>query len=285
MLTITQLCGLGVGGTTRPEYTLSLGACYNLELLTWVKTASGWNGVDPCKITVNIVSGAIIGATSTGSYALYVRNFPAVCELTINNYSWIVGCGGAGGSGCYVASRFTTGTAGAQGGPAIYAGSAFKFDNRGVIGAGGGGGGGGGIQSFGETYNDGSSYYVYTGTGGGGGAGTSPGAGGVGGSTSGGFFEWRGAAGGSGSLNAGGASGVGGTSSSQGFNGTNPRGGNGGGLGQAGGAGTNGVNQGNNTFPKNPALAGLPGGATNYAIYGNGNITWLNVGDIRGWIG
>lgn len=192
MLTVTQLCGLGGGGTFRPEYTLSLGSCSNFELLTWVKTASGWNGVDPCKITVNIVSNAIISASSTGYYALYVRNFPAsnICDLTINNYGWVVGCGGAGGSGCYHASsRFASGTAGTQGGPAIYVGSAFKFDNRGVIGAGGGGG-----------------------------AGTSPGGGGNGGVGG----HCLGAAGGGGSLNAGGGSGLGGTMDTQGFKTTYP---------------------------------------------------------------
>lgn len=266
MLAITQLA-LGAHYNRRPDYTLNLGSTYNLELFDWAKASTGWNGVDACKMTVTIVPGAIIGSTHTGAYALYIRNFPSDCELIVDvqGNAWIVGCGGAGGAG----GANGPGGTGGQGGPAIYAGSRCTIANNGLIAAGGGGGGGGG-----GCYHKTSSYtLIRGGGGGGGGAGQYAGAGGVCGPI--GQASSRNPTNGTAAnMTSPGSGGVGCRSNQNAGGGD---GNVGGGLGAAGTTGGTAIG-----FPTN--YAGGAGGSTNYAIYGNANITWLATGDIRGWI-
>ena len=279
MLAVSNLCGMGASFVRRREATLNLGSCANLELFTWVRNSTGWDGTSPAKFTINIVSGAIVYSGTTGAYSLYIRYFPAppICDLTIIiNGAYVVGMGGAGGA-AGVSWNIRpgqvgngTGGAGAQGGPAIYCSSYCKIANYGVIGAGGGGGGGGGacMWSGGSmSYNGGS---------GPSGAGYAPAPAGAINQPSSGGYWMNGRAGGVGSLTAGGTQGTADNYVGR-FGGGHS--GLAGGLGVAGTAGGSGWSS-----PEGYNFGGGAGGATNYAIYGNGYITWLAAGTRLGWI-
>lgn len=206
-------------------------------------------------ITVT-VGAAIVGSTSTGTYAMLVpSSFNPGDTVTIVNNGVIQGMGGSGGSGGagWPGSASFPGSAGATGGNAIYVNRPTTITNNGIIASGGGGGGGG----AGEW----TVYYGQGGGGGGGGAGFNGGAGGGGGAS--GPGSSAGQTGGAGDTffaGAGGAGGVGPPASNPRFGGP---GGAGGGRGAAGSGGT----------PTTDGSGG-GGGGTGFYIVGNPLVTW-----------
>lgn len=134
-------------------------------------------GASDITLTVN----AVVGASSTGVFAMTVGSFVAGDTVTIINNSYIVGCGGQGG---FAGGVYTNGGNGAGAGPALNANRAVTIYNYGVIG----GGGGGGAGSGGNHIPDGGYGYIdRNGQGGGGGAGNSVGPASNNGSSAGGF--------------------------------------------------------------------------------------------------
>lgn len=126
---------------------------------------AGWDGVLPVVGSISIGSGIVVSASSTAQYALRTGGaLPAGSDFSIINNGYIVGMGGAGGTGQmrvfdnsakYGAMNVTVAAAnGASGGPALGLDGgtieAYKLYNYGVIG-GGGGGGGGAASNLNET--------------------------------------------------------------------------------------------------------------------------------------
>jgi hypothetical protein len=216
-------------------------------------------------ITVNVNSGVVIGASSTGVYAMTISGFTSGDTIRLNNSGRITGCGGRGGNGGYGGEPPSVGQAGAVGGNALNITFPTTIFNSGNIWGGGGGGGGGGGTFQRLKY---SPAYGVGGGGGGGGAGNSVGGGGTG---------------------AGGSS----TGSNyNGFSGTLTSGGAGGGgyavdgyeIGSYGGAGggngANGVVGG--TGQLSLKASGGAGGLSGFYIVGNGNVTWGATGNRLG---
>ena len=199
------------------------------------------------RVTIN--SGVVLGSDNVDWYGLYIAGNSGDYFELVNNGGYIVGRGGDGGKGSggsgYNRGYADSGWGGQHGGHAMYVGYPTSIWNYGAIWSGGGGGGGGPGSNTG-----GKSRGPSAGGGGGGGAGYYGGSGGPGGSSS----ESTGAAGGGGSLGAGG-----------------------GGSGGGGGGGGPGADGGGTSF--------YGGGSAGYWAIGSGNVSWGNVGDVRGYAG
>ena len=221
--------------------------------------AAGWNQVLKLVFTVN-VGGIYVGASSTGAYAMQTgASFPAGSTLSLINGGVIIGYGGKGGNGgTGGALSAANGGAGNAAGPGFLASAAISITNNNWIASGGGGGGGGG----GDNRKCSGSVVGGGGSGGGGGRGVS--AGGSGGTTG---------CPGCNPANAGGA-------------GTLTSAGGGGGSRCAGGAGGTGGDLGNvgSNGGSSASKGGGAGGSNNNAIVGNGNITWVAIGNRGGGI-
>lgn len=233
----------GTNGRRSVAITISGTENYNYVLNT-AKAANYMAG--KMDVTLTIASGARVGSSSVGSYALTVdTSWNSGDTITIVNNGTIAGRGGAGGAG----GSSSVGGNGGVGGPAMYIQRAVTINNAGTIAGGGGGGGGGAFNAYTvktTSYNDG-------GSGGGGGRGWVGGSGGAlgTGTTS------NGVVGGDGTFTGGGAGG----------NGT---GGDGGAGGTFGGSGTAGTTT--------ASAAGGSGGAGGNYINGNSFVTWSATG-------
>jgi hypothetical protein len=166
-VTITELGGYQTSGSftlaVLNQFTFSptITSTQNLNIKNYA-LATGWNGTSILNATITIGAGVYIWTDSTSLYALDTgSSFPVGSTISIINNGFIMGKGGAGGSGSPygVAPLYN----GRVGGPAINIGLNGTSINttNGYIG--GGGGGGGAIFSY---YEPGS-----FGDGGGGGAG------------------------------------------------------------------------------------------------------------------
>jgi len=214
------------------------------------------------QVTVTVNPGVVVGASSTGDYAMLVpSSFSPGDTVSIVNQGSIVGAGGAGGNGGNSGAN-SPGSPGGTGGQALYVNRPTTVTNNGTIGSGGGGGGGGGGGYFLNAR-----YSTGGGGGGGGGAGRVTAAGGSGGARGGTNQSTPGGGGNPGSANSGGNGGGGGF----GFTFMGGPGGSGGGLGSPGNNGATGGNYG----PVIPAGSG--GGRGNY-IVGNPFVTWAATG-------
>lgn len=94
---------------------------------------SGWDGITPVILTINVAPGIVVSGNNTATPAMAINTFPAGSQVFINNNGYIIGMGGAGGGG---------GADGGAGGTALATSSPTTVNNIGTIGAGGGGGGG-----------------------------------------------------------------------------------------------------------------------------------------------
>ena len=235
-------------------HTLGGGGSINLQ--SFLASRGQTNGKAYITVTGHRV------ADNTGTYAIDSGNLSAFEEvrLIINSGIYVVGRGGAGAKG---GTRSTiTPARGGNGGHAINASSRLSIINNGIIGGGGGGGGAGGGSYLGNV------------KGGGGGGGGGYGTGGLsGGGRNGGS---KGYAGGRGSLTGGGGGGGGGYLDSGSQKWYGGRGGGGGALGVAGLPGWGS----SYTYPNSPGSS--QGGVAGKAVVGNGNITWITLGDIQG---
>ena len=249
----------GAGGVNLFKFTISSNQT-NADLRT-LALAAGWDG--KAQPVATIGSGVYVSSSSTGSPALTITgSFPNGVQLI--NSGYIVGIGGAGGSG---SGQQTTGYPGNAGGLALSVSTAVYINNLGTIGGGGGGGGGGGAATE-NTYGWGG------GGGGGGQSGANNSSGGAAGDTY--FQRSRAAAAGSSGTSSGAGTGdIGGAA-------PNPQasggvGGTGGAWGSAGSTGASGSWIGGTT-------AGGAGGAAGAAITGNSNIIWIAFGTRLGSI-
>jgi len=254
----------GSGGVDLFKFTISSNQT-NANLRT-LAIAAGWDGKAQPVATIGF--GVYISSSSTGSPALTITgSFPNGVQLI--NSGYIVGMGGAGGSG---SGQQTTGYPGNAGGLALSVSTAVYINNLGTIGGGGGGGGGGGAATE-QSY----------GWGGGGGGGGQSGSVDSSGGAAGGTFGQRSraaAAGANGTSSGAGTGGIGGAA-------PNPQasggvGGAGGAWGSAGSAGASG----SWTGPGGSVgtTAGGAGGAAGAAITGNSNISWIAFGTRLGSI-
>jgi hypothetical protein len=243
--------------------------------------AAGWDGTIPLTAVVTLADGAIVGSSSSGSYAFDTgASFPVGTSLSliIGTGSYIVGAGGVGSLAGNIAS-------GGSGGPALRAQQAITIVNNGTIGGGGGAGGYGGgayySQSVTNEYGTQSQTTYSGGGGGGGGAGYIVGSGGAPyyTGTSEGIQVWE-QPGAVGTLTAGGNGGIYGGRYMT-INGVGgPYGGYGGAGGGLGVAGATGNPYSNSSYYYSPAA----GGAAGAAVIGNSNITWATTGTRLGGI-
>ena len=224
---------------------------------------AGWNGSSA--LVVNINSGVIISANSTGANAMTISgSFPA--GVTVNNSGTIVGMGGGGGTG-----GSYCGGAGVCGGTALKVSSTVTFNNTSGTIAGGGGGGGGGA---GIGYVPGCCGLAYFAGGGGGGGGRSSNVANSPGGVAGGAC--KGTNGTAGTYTAAGTGGNGGSNKCGVAYGYGGRGGNGGTWGATGSTGNNAGRGG-----QSPGTGGAGGKAT----CGAGTyITWTGTGTRYGSI-
>ena len=243
----------GQGNSTAINRTIAADE-NNFNFRAWA-LSQGWDGVSPLDMTVTVNSGVYVSANSTSIFAIDTGTpFPTGSVLRLINNGFIVGMGGAAGTGRNFDG--TGGNVGLAAGTALRAQFALQVTNNGTIaGAGGGGGGGNGFTT---TFSDpkvGTITNRYGGGGGGGGRSSrTNSAGAIGGLAP----DVRANSGSPGTATAAGAGGDGliNNASSQ----PAYKGGNGGGWGQAGQTGPNG---------------GLTGGAAGAAVSGNANITWV----------
>lgn len=254
-------------GATK-QFAFTIGSNQTNADLRTLAINAGWDQSAPVVATIG--SGVYISSSSTGVSALTVGgSFPS--GVTLTNNGFIVGMGGAGGTGAGWVEGGVEGSAGSGGGLALSVSVAVSVTNNGVIAGGGGGGGGG--QS-GRT----GSFIARTGRGAGGGGGgrsslAANSAGGPGGPASGGFSPSPGGGGGVGTVSGPGAGGAG-TGVDAFFSGSGGSGGDWGAAGASGGAST--------TVTVGPGP--YSGGSGGFAVSGNGNITWLAFGTRLGGI-
>jgi hypothetical protein len=248
------------------QFTLTISTNQTNANLRTLAINAGWNGTTSVVATIN--SGVYVSSNSTGTPGLTISgSFPNGVTLTNNGY--IVGMGGAGGTGGSVVNTNPgVATAGANGGLALSVASAVSITNNGTIGGGGGGGGGGGPLNE----NSGKDFGYGGGGGGGGGrTGATNSSGGSGGTASGGQKNVAGAAGSSGTSASGGSGGLGGLVYSL-------RGGTGGSGGTWGATGGTGASTA--AYPGR----GRGGGSGGGAVSGNSNISWVATGTRLGAI-
>lgn len=109
-------------------------------------TSAGWDGVSALSAQVTILSGVIIGSSSSITPALEITGeYPAGSSITLINNGRIQGAGGAGGTDGTTAADYD----GRPGGTAIFVSpfaliNTLVVNNFGQIWGGGGGGGSGG---------------------------------------------------------------------------------------------------------------------------------------------
>ena len=221
-----RMAWVKVGGIWQPtyqyvwEYTFASGEHTDVDL-------DNLSGIDKFHhVTITIPAGATLVASSTSAYALKTGTGYGGTLKIINNGK-ILGRGGAGGTGGQSTSHFyvVNGSAGANGGPAIYIECPVTIDNNGLINGGAGGGAGGGGAADDRSWPSSNDYA----SGGGGGGGAPYGAGGAAGSS----HVNAGGAGSTASLTAPGNGGGGTTDGSA----TSGAGGAGGSWGQTGASG------------------------------------------------
>lgn len=261
----------GYGKANQFAFTISSNQT-NANLRTLAVNA-GWN--QSSKVVATIAAGVYISSNSTGTPALTVNgSFPGGVALVNNGF--IVGMGGAGGSGPTSGPglQVGAGTAGAGGGLALSVSSAISVTNNGTVAGGGGGGGGGRSSAYTGEYS------FQTNFGGGGGGGGRTGAvnssGGAGGVASVSYGSARsGAAGGVGTLSSAGSGGNGGYGLREG--GFRGGGGTGGTWGAAGSTG-------DSARFSDPSAGPYSGGSAGGAVSGNSNITWVATGTRLGAI-
>ena len=258
----------GYGKSSQFAFTISTNQT-NANLAT-LATNAGWDGSS--KLVATIASGIYISSNSTGTPALTISgSFPAGVDLI--NGGYIVGMGGAGGSGGSIPYndwniQHTAGYAGSAGGGALSVSSAVTITNNGTIAGGGGGGGGGGSMA----YINGKSAVGSSGSGGGGGR-SSNAANSAGGPA--GSVNWvqAGNAGSAGTVSAAGGGGARVT-----INGYYAgAGGSGGGWGASGSTGET-------SYDPEGNKGGGSGGGAGYAVSGNSNVTWSATGTRLGGI-
>lgn len=260
---------------TSPTFSFSIASNQTNADLRTLAVNAGWNQSSAVVATIN--GGIYISASTTGVYALYIQgSFPG--GVTLINNGAIVGAGGNGGRGADAHVAGSTGSsAGAGGGPALYAAVGVTIQNNGTI-AGGGGGGGGGSS---EIYDDGEGT-IFGFAGGGGGGGRASLAMNSSGGGTGAYVSYGGInppqGGGTGTVNGQGGGGTGQTGLPA-FALSGGNGGAGGGWGSGGTAGNRGNGCCTNQYL--PASGGGGGGA---AVIGNGNITWTAFGTRLGGI-
>lgn len=258
------------GATRRVAINITISSNQTNYVLNTAKAAGYVAGISDVVVTIN--SGIYVSANSTGVYALDVdTSWAAGDTLQIVNNGFIIGMGGAGGAGGYIANQ-PRGSAGSAGGPAFVARRAVSLQNNGTIAGGGGGGGGGQGAHYTDAYGG---TTAYTGGGGGGGGRSSAAANAAGGSGQ--SSTWGTSnGGGTGTVSAAGGGGAGvvysGISSGSG--------GGGGGWGSAGSSG--GLTS--NAAYRSGTTGPFDGGGAGAAVAGNGNITWLATGTRLGAI-
>jgi len=125
-------------GVSAFVFNQTISADVSNYVLTSAATAAGWDGKAPLKATVTINSGIVVSANNTANHAFDTGIVPAGSALELVNNGYILGMGGAGGSG----SQTRTESDGKPGGPALRAQAAINITNNGTIGGGGGGGAG-----------------------------------------------------------------------------------------------------------------------------------------------
>lgn len=105
---------------------------------TTILNNSGWDGVLPAVLTINISNGIVVSGDNVNTPALVINALPAGSQVFLNNNGYIVGMGGRGG----VTTSYAA--AGEKGGDAIQvnSGVAVSINNQGTIAGGGGGSGG-----------------------------------------------------------------------------------------------------------------------------------------------
>ena len=177
------------GSTDRVAIALSIsGTANNYNI--WSNKGSDYVA-HATDITLTIGSNALVGSSSTATYALETgTGWQGTDTITIVNNGWVIGRGGnggAGGDGKYNSQSETyAGSNGGDGGNAFRAQHAVTFTNNGnVYGGGGGGGGNGGSYSSADPNVKLSVVSTYGGNGGGGGAGYYTASGGAGGTADG----------------------------------------------------------------------------------------------------
>jgi len=264
-------------GYERFSYTISSNM-QNVDLRS-LADANGYGG-GPVLATFTISPGVIVSSASTGSPALRTGSWPTGSVITLVNQGYVVGKGGAGGTGRSAGqSSAYGGQVGGDGGDAILLDFDLTVANSGTIGGGGGGGGGGGSSAgtFFSTRSAGS------GSGGGGGAGY-----GLGGSPGNndipGAKPGYGVAGNAGSATAGGSGGPS-VPYGEGNNSHCGYGGDGGGLGAAGQTGGSGyyMDLPSSNYYRLYQSTGLAGGSPGRAVRLNGRaVTWDPQGSVYG---
>lgn len=137
---------------------------FNFDIKLAADSVYGSTITGPAQVTVTVNPGVVVGSYDVANSGLKSGTFPSGSSIILNNYGYVVGKGGQGGS-------YLTPTSSNHypyyGGPALEVTLPTTVYNYGIIGGGGGGGAGGdgaGSNSIG----------------GGGGAGAQPGVGGFG---------------------------------------------------------------------------------------------------------
>ena len=148
----------GAAGAFRPSGLVSLRLEHRvanqqyLNLRTYWD-ANGYDGVTPAALRLDVASGYVLGAASTGDVALDTGDWPAGSYLFLANAGIITGAGGDGGRGADVPPGIFA-LPGQAAGPGVRLRIDTAIVNYGAI-QGGGGGGGGGIRDASTAGNGG----------------------------------------------------------------------------------------------------------------------------------
>lgn len=243
-------------------------------------------------IRFEVLSGVVVGSTSTSADAMRTGSWPEGVTLSLDNHGHLAGRGGRGGNGGKGDSASTlNGSDGEDGGTALRVEYPITIDNTdGKIYGGGAGAGGGGAA---RRSIAGVTHYA-GGAGGGSGAGRTKNSGGAGRTSSGGSpSPTNGEDGGDGSSTSGGNGGDGGICYSgiievEGELRDDARldGGNGGDGGNAGQDGEDGQDASYAVLQADPNGITLgdggSGGTRGAYVVGNTFVTWAALGDVRG---
>lgn len=231
----------------------------------------GWNQSAP--VRAYFAPGTVVRSYSPDVAALNINgSFPGGIKV-VSDGAYIVGCGGAGGTGAGFNTNGTNvaGTAGGGGGPALWCSTPVSIENAGWILGGGGGGGGGAATHVGVSDGKNSVTYYLSGGGGGGGMDWVQSSYGPSGATP--TNAYRGGNGGYGNNASPGSGGQGGL-----YNGV--RGGSGGNGGSWGASGV----AGGDPSGSSAVVPGTFAGAGGSAVLGDHFITWLYYGTRMGAI-
>ncbi|MEM4261047.1 MAG: hypothetical protein QXG00_07435, partial [Candidatus Woesearchaeota archaeon] len=113
---------------------------FNYNIKSAAETLYGGPITGPAQITLTVNPGVIVGATDTLIPGIDSGTFASGSSLILNNYGYIVGKGGQGGS---VLTPAYSSQYPYYGGPALQVTLPTNVYNYGIIGGGGGGGAGG----------------------------------------------------------------------------------------------------------------------------------------------